>query len=110
MAMTRAPRCLCRADFQRDLYPVSPRPRKFLDPRSRRFEVRFAIRLRALLDERKMGPSEFVERLQAAGLDVTIEAVKKWLSGDRLPHADDAEKIGKVLGLKDYRQVWPLPI
>jgi hypothetical protein len=66
--------------------------------------------LRELLDERQIGPSEFAERLQKVGVDVTVEAVKKWLRGARLPYSGDAEKIGIVLGLKDYRDVWPLPI
>jgi hypothetical protein len=88
---------------------MSPRPRKHLDPRSKRFEVRFAIHLRELLDERGIGPSEFLDRLRGAGADVTGEAVKKWLSGDALPRPPDMERIGKLLCLEDYRFVLPPP-
>jgi transcriptional regulator with XRE-family HTH domain len=86
---------------------MSPRARKPLDPRSKRFEVRFARRLRDLLTARGMTTAEFLERLQRAGLDVSIEAVKKWLNGGRVPHPSDAEQIGRVLGLDDYRHLWP---
>lgn len=88
---------------------MSPRPRKPLDPRSRAFEVRFAIRLRGLLDKRGMSAAELADCLQRAGIDVTSEAVKKWLRAERLPHPADAEVIGRILGLKDYRQLWPPP-
>jgi hypothetical protein len=67
--------------------------------------------LRALLDEGGMDASEFVERVQAAGVDVTSEAVKKWISGDSVPRAQDLERIGHALGLKDYRrQLLPPPV
>jgi hypothetical protein len=64
-----------------------PHPRKRLSAKSKDFQTRFAIRLRKLLDARGIGPSEFVKRLRAAGLPVTKEAVKKWISGDRAPTA-----------------------
>ncbi len=86
---------------------MSPRARKPLDPKSKRFEVRFAIQFRKLLDARGIGPSEFRDRLRLAGLDVSIEAVTKWLNGTRLPKPQDAGMIGRALGLKDYRLVWP---
>ena len=105
-----APCCCCGRGFCETCGPIVSPPRKHLDPRSKQFEIRFALRLRHLLDEHEMGPSEFVERLRGVGVEVTVEAVKKWLSGDRLPYPGDVEKIGKVLGLKDYREVWPLPI
>ncbi len=88
---------------------MAARPRKRLSPRSKKFEVRFAIRLRQRLAELGLGPSEFTEMLRAAGVDVTVEAVKKWLSGDHVPRPADAETIGRVLELDDYRQVWPDP-
>ncbi len=89
---------------------MSPRPRKHLDPKSRKFEVRFAIRLRKMLDDRNMTPADFVDRLNRAGLDVSFETVKKWMSADRLPRPQDAEAIGKALSLKDYREAWPAPL
>lgn len=88
---------------------MSPRPRKHLDQRSKRFETRFAIHLRDMLDKRGMTAAEFLARMQAAGVDVTIEAVKKWLRAERLPRPQDAETIGRILGIKDYRHVWPDP-
>jgi hypothetical protein len=88
---------------------MSPRPRKHLDPRSKRFEVRFALRLRALLEDRDFTMIDFVDRLARAGLDVSLESVKKWLSGDRMPRPQDAEVIGRALSLKNYRDIWPDP-
>jgi len=88
---------------------MSPRPRKHLDPRSKRFEIRFAILLRKRIDELGYMPADLVDRLQRAGLSVSFELVKKWLSGDRLPRPQDAEAIGKALSLDDYREIWPDP-
>jgi hypothetical protein len=89
---------------------MSPRARKPLDPKSRKFEVRFAVRLRAVLDEQEMDAVDLADRLQRAGVEVTSEAVKKWLRAERLPHPSDAETIGRILGLKDYRKLWPPPM
>src|SRR5262245_8001155 len=86
---------------------MAARPRRTLDQRSKRFEVRFAIQLKKFLDDRGFTPADFVERLHRAGLDVSYESVKKWLSGDRLPRPEDAVQIGKALSLDDYRKVWP---
>jgi len=86
---------------------MSPRARKHLDPKSKRFEVRFAIQLRKMLDLRDIGPSEFRDRLGLAGLEVSIQTVTKWLNATRLPRPQDAETIGAVLRLRDYRLIWP---
>ena len=86
---------------------MSPRHRKPLDPRSKRYEVRFARRLRDLLEDREMTTAAFVKRLKSAGVSASGEAVKKWLRGERLPRPQDAEAIGKILGLDDYRTIWP---
>jgi hypothetical protein len=59
------------------------------------------------VDEHGWGPSEFVERLNAAGVDVSLSAVKKWLNGSHFPRPQDMEIIGSVLGLKDYRHLLP---
>jgi len=98
LKMRTSNRTICR---------MSPRPRKHLDPRSKRFEIRFAIHLRELMTARRIGPTEFRERLEGAGLEVSIVTVTKWLNGTRLPRPQDAEAIGSILGLKDYRLVWP---
>ena len=82
-------------------------PRKNLSPRSNDFRIRFAIRLRALVDEQDIGPTEFAERLQAAGLHVSLFTVKKWLNGSRIPSMSHAQPIGDALKLKDYRLVLP---
>ncbi len=82
-------------------------PRKHLSPRSNHFRIRFAYRLRALLDERGMGPTEFVERLHAAGLHVNINSAKKWLNGNRIPSLSHIQAIGDALKLKDYRMLLP---
>jgi hypothetical protein len=88
---------------------MSPRPRKELDTKSKRFDTRFAIHLRKLLDKRRLTTNELHERVQAVGLDVSFQTVTKWLSGERLPRAEDAESIAAALGIKDYRHVWPDP-
>src|SRR5665213_493312 len=88
---------------------MSPQRRKHLDPRSKTFEIRFAIRLRALVDGKGWGPLEFTERLNAAGLDVGIDAVSKWLNGGSVPRLQALELIGHIIG-KDYRQLLPDPI
>jgi hypothetical protein len=54
-----------------------------------------------------MTPADFLDRIQAAGLDVSEMAVRKWIAGEHLPRPQDAPMIGRVLGLKDYRQLWP---
>lgn len=86
---------------------MAPRARKHLDPHSTRFEIRFAIHLRELLDKRKLTPVDFIDRLQAAGVNVSAIAVRKWIAGAHLPRPQDAPAIGRVLGLKDYRHLWP---
>jgi len=86
---------------------MAPRPRKPLDPKSHDFGTRFGLHLRSLLDKRNLGPSEFLSGLKREGVDVSSEAVRKWLAGDRLPRPQDMEQIGRVLRLKDYRHVLP---
>ncbi len=88
---------------------MSPRPRKRLDPKSTRFETRFAIRLRELLDKRKLSAAEFLDRVRSAGVDVTRESVNKWIAGYHVPRPQDMPAIGSVLGLRDYRQLLPPP-
>ncbi len=88
---------------------MSPRARKPLDPRSPKLEVRFAIQLRALVDKRGWGPTEFHQRVQGCGVDVTIEAVKKWLNGGAVPRSQDLEKIAPLFGMADYRKLLPPP-
>src|SRR5262245_542679 len=88
---------------------MSPRARKPISPRSRRFEDRFALQLRDLVDKRGWGPSELRQRLDQAGLDVSLPAVKKWLNGSHLPRPQDMEIIGGLLGLRDYRHLLPPP-
>src|SRR5262249_54018030 len=86
------------------------RSRKYLNPRSRDFSVRFGIHLRSLVDERKMGTGDFLNALREQDLDVTIEAVKKWLSGDRHPRLRDLERIASALGLSEYPHLLPPPV
>jgi hypothetical protein len=88
---------------------MSPRQRKPLDPRSKRFETRFAIQLRELLAKRKMTATDFIQRVQAAGVDVSAIAIRKWLSASHVPRPQDMPAIGRVLGLKDYRHLLPPP-
>lgn len=83
------------------------RARNELDPRSTKYGVRFGLHLRALLKNKKLGSTEFLQKLKADGLDVSLATVGKWLSGDRLPRCYDLESIGRVLGIRDYRQVLP---
>lgn len=89
---------------------VAARERKELDIESTDLAVRFALRLRELLKKKNLGPSEFTSRLQAAGVEVSAEAVKKWISGDRMPRPQDLEAIADVLSVKDYRHLLPPPI
>lgn len=86
---------------------MAPRPRKVLSKTAKDFPTRFALHLRELLDKRKLTTADFREAVKRAGLDVAAVTVKKWLSGERLPRADDLVPIGKSLGLKDYRLVLP---
>ena len=88
---------------------MTPRRRKFLNPRSDDFGVRFGIHLRELLDKRKLTVGEFSERVQAAGVNVSAEAVHKWIAGGRIPRPQDMEGIAAALGLKDYRHLLPPP-
>jgi hypothetical protein len=89
---------------------MSPRRRKHLSPQSKRFEVRFARGLRKRLDSLKMGQTEFADRLHRVGVHVTVDAVKKWLSADAVPRPQDIERMAEIFGLKDYRDLLPLPI
>jgi len=86
---------------------MSPNKRKSLSPKSKDFSTRFAIHLRKLLDDRDIGPADFRDKLQSAGLHVSIESVTKWLNGSRIPRPQDAPTIGRILALKDYRHLWP---
>lgn len=86
-----------------------PRPRKEIDPKSKEYGDRFALRLRDLLDRRKLNAAEFLDRVRAAGVDVSAEAIRKWIAGDHLPRPQDMPAIGTVLGLRDYRDLLPPP-
>lgn len=88
---------------------MSPRPRRHLSPRSTQFETRFAIQLRGLLDKQKLTAADFLDRIRAAGVDVTRESVNKWIAGYHVPRPQDMPAIGRVLGLKDYRHLLPPP-
>lgn len=88
---------------------MAPRPRKKLDPKSKDFSTRFALHLRNRLERRGLTTADFLQQLQAAGLQVSGEAIRKWLSGAHLPRPQDAETIGTVLRMRDYRHVWPAP-
>ena len=88
---------------------MSPRARKQLDPRSKDFKVRFAIHLRGLLAKRKMTAVDFLAALERAGLKVAAVTVRKWLSGENVPQAEDFEAVASALGIRDYRHALPPP-
>lgn len=89
---------------------MSPRPRKALNPKSDDFGVRFGLHFRDLLDKRGLGPSEFLEMLRKAGLDISASTFKSWTTGTHFPRHRDMETIGAVLGLRDYRKLLPRPL
>jgi hypothetical protein len=42
-------------------------------------------------------------------VNVSAEAVHKWLAGGRVPRPQDMEAIAGSLGIKDYRKLLPAP-
>lgn len=89
---------------------MSPRREKQLNPRSRDFPTRFARHLRQLLKRKRLSVAEFRNNLRTAGLNVSMIAVRKWLSAERVPHAQDFEAIAKALGIRNYKNVMPPPL
>lgn len=104
---TRDPRALQSGAAVSTIRRMAPRPRKELDPKSDRYEIRFAIHLRDLLEKRGLTPIEFIQKVQDAGIDVSTIAIRKWIAGDHIPRPQDTPAIARVLGLDDYRHLWP---
>ncbi len=81
-----------------------PRKRREISKSDRDWAARFALRLRALLEDRGWTSADVAERLTAAGLaGDSIRTVDSWLASQRLPQLKDLEQIGAALGLDDYR-------
>lgn len=67
----------------------------------------FALHLDALLTERGLAPLALAEKCQASGLPIEEWQVRAWLRGENMPKTHHLRKLGKALGLADYRQVLP---
>lgn len=86
-------------------------PRKTIDPNSTELRHRFALHLRALLDSKGWGASELHRQIILAGLTHSLGAVHSWLSGKRIPEAQDLETLaGIVIPGEDWRQILPPPL
>lgn len=68
---------------------------------------RFALHLDALLTERGLTPQALADACKKAGLPIEEHAVRAWLRGENMPKTAHLRRLGKVLGLADYRQVLP---
>lgn len=88
---------------------LAAKPRRTISKTDLRtsYKARFADRLRKLLFDANLDSSGFVEALNARGLDANIPQVNKWIRGDSLPRPDDMPVVGAVLGLSDYRMIYP---
>lgn len=67
----------------------------------------FALHLDALLTERGISPQELADSCKAAGLPIEEHTVRAWLRGENMPKTHHLRKLGKALGLADYRHVLP---
>lgn len=67
----------------------------------------FALHLDALLTERGISPQDLAESCKALGLPIEEHAVRAWLRGENMPKAHHLRKLGKALGLADYRHILP---
>lgn len=88
---------------------MTPRKRFDLDPSSDDYGTRWAIHLRRLVDQRRLSPAEFRERLKVEGLEISHQTIEAWLRGRRLPRVGDLEMIARVLKVADYRKILPPP-
>jgi hypothetical protein len=85
-----------------------PRPRKKIRPRNAAdFLSRFALHLRKIMDDNNWISKDVSEKLAAGGVDIGPRGVDVWLRGEGSPKFRDLEKIGRALGMKDYRDILP---
>lgn len=86
---------------------MAPRQRKPLSKTDTDYKVRFALHLRGLLEERGLSSTDFLSRLEEAGLEVELAAVQHWLRGTSTPRPADMWAVGAALRMKDYRKAYP---
>ena len=89
---------------------MSPRPRKELSKAEKRTPWgRFALHLRALMDERGWDHQELASRMNGAA---TEAAVRKWLRAEGMPDYERLVALGEALDTRehpfpDYRMALP---
>src|SRR5579872_2904035 len=66
---------------------------------------RFALRLRSIMAEHDWSSKDVADRLTGAGVKVGTRAIDAWLRGAASPKFKDLERIGRALGLRDYREL-----
>lgn len=86
---------------------MAPGIRKFISPKSKKFNDRFALHFRSLMDGRGLTPIQLKRELRKLGLVISRETITKWMNGSNLPRPDDMERVAAVLRLRDYRHLFP---
>jgi hypothetical protein len=86
-----------------------PRPRSKIPAKGGDLSVRFARRLRELMEEHGWSSRDVAERVTGAGVPIGDRGIDAWLRGQRLPKLKDLERVGTALALADYRDLLPEP-
>jgi len=86
------------------------RQRVDINAKTKDFGQRFALRLREVMDKRKLSSADVAELITKAGVSkMSARGVDAWLRGTSGPKFRDLERIGRALGFEDYRDLLPQP-
>lgn len=69
--------------------------------------ARFAVKLRALMDERRWEVSDLHDRLTAMGAVLGKPAIHKWLRAENRPSWEDMQRLGKIFFPENWRLIFP---
>ena len=110
---TSKPASPAKAGEQRNASQGSAVPRQRTEIKAkdaRDLPERFALHLRKIMADREWSSKDVAERISAAGVPIGARGVDVWLRGEGSPKFKDLEKIGRALGLRDYRELLPPPV
>lgn len=94
-----------RTQTQQQSRKVAQEPKE-LDPESTDPAIRFALRLRSLMDRHGLNSETLAIKLEKAGVRIEAPAIQSWLRGDSMPRCKHLEALGGLF-YEDYRMILP---
>lgn len=85
--------------------PKVSRPRVELDENSPDIRVRFALKLRGLMEKKGWSSADLAERI-----DVNNRAIDAWMRARSMPQPETLEPLARAFGISDYRKILPEPL